>query len=1111
MSEFFNMTQITASTAGSVVVTEAGNHLAEVTPAPIDLPIVTPTIDAYYEPREGMRVTFVDTLTVSEYFELARYGTVELFEGGRPAQFTEVSAPSVAGYAAQLDALARRLVILDDDDNAQNAPLALPDGSEYVFHPRANGGFSVGTQGTDFFRGGDQVTGLTGVLHWSFAGQSGTDAWRIRPTAANPAVFTAVNPRPATPPAVGGAIRAASVNLLNYFTTIDTTASNNTGPCGPDAAQDCRGADSVAELNRQRERASIVLCGLDADVARPGRAREHDRGRDDHRPARRGQRPLRRRRPVRLRQHRRHARHRRDPGRADLPLGDARRRSARRSSTLDAVHNRPPTAQTFDVVDAANPAFGAALHGDRQPLQVEGLRRRDRRRRRLGRRSGLLQRAAAPPRPPACSPGSTAPCCRRPAIPTCCCSATSTPTRRRTRSRRSPAAGSPTCSPACSAPRPTPTCSTASSGISTTRSPAPASPPQVIGVAAWHINADEIPLFDYSDEVADTGEAAFEEKPDGSALVPPRVRLPAGLALPRLATTTRCWSACSPTADLSITKTDGADPVIAGTQPRLHDHGRQRRPGPGRDAWRGATPCRPARPSSRSPRPAAGAARRRRSARAAPSPARSRRSPSDSAAFTLIVHVDPAVAAGTVLSNTASATAATGDPDTGDRSATATTTVGSLANISLTKGAAPSPVVAGTDLTYTLTASNEGPSNAASAQVSDPLPAGTTFVSLVAPAGWSCATPAVGSGGTVTCTTASFGVGSALFTIVVHVDPALAPPALLANTATLASTSSDPEPGDNVASTSTPVASVADLAVAKSAAPSPVAPGDALTYTLTLSHAGPSTAQAVTLSDPLPAGTTFVSLAAPAGWGCATPAVGSGGTVTCSLASMPAGSALFTLVVTVDAGAVGTDLVNTATAATTSTDNDPADNSATATTPVRSPALVTATKSVSGAFLPGSLVTYTVVLANAGPEDQLDNPGDEFTDVLPAELALTAASASAGTAFADVPNATVTWNGVIPAGGSVTVTIQALLAPGLADGTLVVNQGTFAYDADGNGTNEASGATDDPATGTAGDPTEFVVFLASLQEIPTLDTLGLALLALALAALAMRRARRRTT
>jgi hypothetical protein len=250
VSEFFNMTQITASTAGSVVIINAGNNLAQVTPVTIDLPIVG-VVDDYYEAREGMRVTFVDPLTVAEHFELGRYGQIELYEGGRPRQFTEMSAPSPAGYTSHLDNLNRRRVILDDDNNTQNAYLNQTDGSQFIYYPRANGGFSVGTQGTDFFRAGDLVNGLTGVLHWSFAGQTGTDAWRIRPTNATPATFTVANTRPSTPPAVGGAIKAASVNLLNYFTTIDATSSSNSGPCGPDGLQDCRGADSNAELIRQ--------------------------------------------------------------------------------------------------------------------------------------------------------------------------------------------------------------------------------------------------------------------------------------------------------------------------------------------------------------------------------------------------------------------------------------------------------------------------------------------------------------------------------------------------------------------------------------------------------------------------------------------------------------------------------------------------------------------------------------------------------------------------------------------------------------------------------------------------------------------------------------------
>ncbi len=61
VSEFNLLTEITASTAPSVVVTNAGNNLAQVTPATIDLPIAGDVND-FYEAREGMKVTFVDTL-----------------------------------------------------------------------------------------------------------------------------------------------------------------------------------------------------------------------------------------------------------------------------------------------------------------------------------------------------------------------------------------------------------------------------------------------------------------------------------------------------------------------------------------------------------------------------------------------------------------------------------------------------------------------------------------------------------------------------------------------------------------------------------------------------------------------------------------------------------------------------------------------------------------------------------------------------------------------------------------------------------------------------------------------------------------------------------------
>jgi predicted extracellular nuclease len=83
-------------------------------------------------------------------------------------------------------------------------------------------------------------------------------------------VFTRVNNRPATPPAVGGTVTVASFNVLNYFTTFSdgNTAGGQSGqgclPSGTTA--DCRGADNLAEFNRQRDKIVRAIAGLDADV-----------------------------------------------------------------------------------------------------------------------------------------------------------------------------------------------------------------------------------------------------------------------------------------------------------------------------------------------------------------------------------------------------------------------------------------------------------------------------------------------------------------------------------------------------------------------------------------------------------------------------------------------------------------------------------------------------------------------------------------------------------------------------------------------------------------------------------------------------------------------------
>jgi hypothetical protein len=79
----------------------------------------------------------------------------------------------------------------------------------------------------------------------------------------------------------------------------------------------------------------------------------------------------------------------------------------------------------------------------------------------------------------------------------------------------------------------------------------------------------------------------------------------------------------------------------------------------------------------------------------------------------------------------------------------------------------------------------------------------------------------------------------------------------------------------------------------------------------------------------------------------------------------------------------------------------------------------------------------------------------------------------------------------------VTITIAAVVNADVAPGTIVSNSATIAFDADGNGTNETTGVSDDPATPAIGDPTTFLA--AAAEGIPAAGPLALTLLAILLA------------
>ncbi|MEI8082124.1 MAG: ExeM/NucH family extracellular endonuclease [Actinomycetes bacterium] len=222
------------SPVSSVLVCSSGNSF---TSAGLSLPVAAVSdLEAF----EGMRVTITQTLTVADNYTLGRYGEILLAQGGPIYQFTHLNAPNALNNATYLATVAKRSILLDDASTTSNRdPITYP---------------APGLSAANTLRAGDTLHGVSGVLDQRY------DVYRIQPVGA--IAWTHSNPRPATSPAVGGTLRVAGVNMLNYFTTLTTSGA----VCGPAGDQACRGANTPQEFTRQQDKLVQEIKGLNDDV-----------------------------------------------------------------------------------------------------------------------------------------------------------------------------------------------------------------------------------------------------------------------------------------------------------------------------------------------------------------------------------------------------------------------------------------------------------------------------------------------------------------------------------------------------------------------------------------------------------------------------------------------------------------------------------------------------------------------------------------------------------------------------------------------------------------------------------------------------------------------------
>ena len=173
----------------------------------------------------------LDTLTVSEVFNLTRFGELMLSEGGLLVQPTELADAGSAEAAAIAAANELRRIVLDDGTNASrsvtNRPYLSPTtpvrvGDELGFTSPLVLGFGFG--------------------NWRLQPADGTAGGHVRPQ----------NTRPAAPDPVGGDVQIGAFNVLNYFLTLPAAGG--------------RGAETPAEFEKQAAKIVTAIEALGADV-----------------------------------------------------------------------------------------------------------------------------------------------------------------------------------------------------------------------------------------------------------------------------------------------------------------------------------------------------------------------------------------------------------------------------------------------------------------------------------------------------------------------------------------------------------------------------------------------------------------------------------------------------------------------------------------------------------------------------------------------------------------------------------------------------------------------------------------------------------------------------
>ncbi|MCA2656841.1 CARDB domain-containing protein, partial [Microcystis sp. M061S2] len=345
------------------------------------------------------------------------------------------------------------------------------------------------------------------------------------------------------------------------------------------------------------------------------------------------------------------------------------------------------------------------------------------------------------------------------------------------------------------------------------------------------------------------------------------------------------------------------------------------------------------------------------------------------------------------------------------------------ADLSVTQTVNPGSVVAGKNLSYKVTVTNNGSIDSKNVTLVETLPAEVTFVS-------STTTPSQQSGNTLTFELGDLAQGATKTFDIIVTAPST--PGIITATAAVNSTTFDPDSTNDVDILTTTVEEIppeiSDLSVTRTDATGAVALGQQYTYALTVTNNGPSTANNLILTENLPSGVNVISATAKVN-------TNSSGVVTANLGSLNSGDTI-TVNLTVSSFVAG-DLISTTNVSGNENDFNSSNNSLISTKTVNS--IIPANIDLELAQTVnnpnpqiGNQVTFTLTLTNKGPGTAT---AIQVRNLLPTGLSFISALAEQGiydssTGIWDVGNMrdnlsrTLTIKAQVNSGGSLTNTAE---------------------------------------------------------------------------------------